>query len=81
MSDSLLPPEILSLPVSARLVLVEELWDSIAEDSQPLELTAAQRAELDRRLELRKSSPQTGLAWKDVKQRLFRQWASSNHIN
>jgi putative addiction module component (TIGR02574 family) len=72
MSDSLLPPEILSLPVSARLVLVEKLWDSIAEDSQPIELTAAQRAELDRRLELRKSSPQAGLSWEVVRHRLLK---------
>lgn len=70
MSDSLLPPEILGLPISARLVLVEQLWDSIADDELAFELTAAQKAELDRRLELQKTSPWQNSSWEVVKQRL-----------
>lgn len=73
MSDSHLPPEILGLPVSARLILVEQLWDSIALDEQAFELSAAQQAELDRRLELRRTSPERGSAWSVVKQRLLNQ--------
>jgi putative addiction module component (TIGR02574 family) len=71
MSDSLLPPEILGLPISTRLVLVEQLWDSIADDEQGIELTAAQKAELDRRLELQKTSPRLNSSWEAVKQRLL----------
>ncbi len=73
MSDSLLPPEILGLPVSARLVLAKQLWDSIAEDEQSFELSAAQQTELDRRLELRSASPERGSAWAVVKARLLNQ--------
>ena len=48
MSASLKSLGIEKLSVEERLVLVEELWDSIAEATP---LTEAQRAELDRRLE------------------------------
>ena len=39
------------LPVEDRIRLVEDLWDSIAQDQQALPLTPEQAAELDRRLE------------------------------
>lgn len=38
------------LPVEERIKLVEDLWDSIAEDRNALPVTPEQRAELDRRL-------------------------------
>jgi len=38
-------------PVDERITLVEKLWDSIVSDQQALPLTAAQKAELDRRLD------------------------------
>lgn len=38
------------LPVEERIKLVEDLWDSIAEDRTALPVTLEQRAELDRRL-------------------------------
>jgi len=50
MADSSLPPEIRELPVSERIDLVEAIWDSIVEDQGRVELTDAQKAELDRRL-------------------------------
>lgn len=39
------------LPVEERIKLVEDLWDSIAEDRKALQVTPEQKAELDRRLE------------------------------
>ena len=39
------------LPVEEKIKLVEDLWDSIAADQQALQLTAEQKAELDRRLD------------------------------
>lgn len=71
MSESLLPPEILGLPISTRLAIVEQLWNSIADDEQGIELTAAQKDELDRRLELQKTSPLPNSSWDVVKQRLL----------
>ncbi len=39
------------LPVEERIRIVEDLWDSIAADQKALQLTAEQKAELDRRLD------------------------------
>ena len=43
--------KIRDLSVEERIRLVEDIWDSIAEDQGALPLTDAQREELDRRLE------------------------------
>ncbi len=42
---------ILKLPIEERIRLVEDIWDSIAADQSALDLTEAQRKELDRRLD------------------------------
>ena len=55
------------LSVEERLALVEELWDSIAEDSAALPLSEAQRAELDRRLADHEARPDDVISWADVK--------------
>jgi putative addiction module component (TIGR02574 family) len=39
------------LPITEKLQLVEDLWDSIADDRQALPLSVEQRMELDRRLD------------------------------
>ena len=66
-----LPPEIRFLPVPERLILVEQIWDSIAEDQEQIELTDAQKAELDRRLDADEASPGRGEPWEVVKRRLL----------
>ncbi len=70
MAQPSLPPEIRDLPVPERIALVERIWDSIVEDEGEFELTEAQKAELDRRLARRESSPGQGSSWKEVKERL-----------
>jgi len=44
--------ELRQLSIAERIQLVEDLWDSIAVDAAAPPLTAAQYAELDRRLSL-----------------------------
>jgi putative addiction module component (TIGR02574 family) len=70
MNPTPLPPEIRSLPVPERLILVEQIWDSIAEDQEQIELTDAQKAELDRRLAAHEDSPESGATWEEVEKRL-----------
>ena len=60
-----------SLPVAERLELVEDLWDSIAEDAGGLQPTAAQVAELDRRLDRCDESPAEGTDWDTLKGRIL----------
>lgn len=64
--------DVQELPVSERLDLVGEIWDSIAQVPDALELTEAQRAELDRRLEAYRRDPKAGSPWPEVKARLLR---------
>jgi putative addiction module component (TIGR02574 family) len=71
MTASSVPPEIRRLPVPERIQLVEQIWNSIAEDQAALELTAAQKAELDGRLAAHEAAPDRGSSWEDVKERLL----------
>jgi len=62
--------DILELPVSERILLVEDIWNSIAMMPEEVVLTEDQRAELDRRLEEYHRSPEGGSPWEEVKARL-----------
>jgi len=62
--------EIKKLSVAERIMIVEEIWDSIAADQESLEVTEAQRRELDRRLDAYHSSPKEGSSWGEVKRRV-----------
>ncbi len=64
--------DVLELPVAERLKLIEAIWDSIAEAPQALELTEAQRAELDRRLDEYERHPEAGSPWSEVRQRILK---------
>ena len=65
--------EVLALPVAERLRLVETIWVSIAEVPETLQLTKAQEAELDRRLDAYRKNPAIGSPWPDVKARILKQ--------
>ena len=65
--------DLLNMPVAERLRLVEDLWDSIAEVPEKLELSDAQRKELDERLEKYHRDPEAGSPWEDVKKRILEQ--------
>jgi putative addiction module component (TIGR02574 family) len=56
-----------NLSISDRIRLVEEIWDTIAEENETLELTDAQKRELDRRLEWTKNNPCQGRTWDEIK--------------
>lgn len=71
MSQSSLPPEIRHLPIPERVQLVEQIWDSIADDEKQFRLTDAERAELDRRIAAHQADPNRGAPWNDVKKRLL----------
>jgi putative addiction module component (TIGR02574 family) len=54
------------LRLEERLSLVEELWDSIAADSEAVPLTGPQRVELDRRLADHEADPTDVTSWDEV---------------
>jgi putative addiction module component (TIGR02574 family) len=63
--------DVLELPVSERLELVGDIWDSIAQFPEKVALTPEQSAELDRRLEAYRSNPAAGSPWSEVKARIL----------
>lgn len=56
-----------NLSITDRIRLVEEIWDTIAEENEAFELSAAQKRELDRRLELATNNPGRGRTWDEIK--------------
>jgi len=59
------------LSIPDRILLVEEIWDTIAEENQAFELTDAQKRELDRRMELAQTNAgqdrAIGRTWDEIK--------------
>ena len=64
--------DILDLPVVERILLVEDIWDSITAGPEAVVLSPAQREELDRRLEAYHRDPQAGSPWDEVKARILK---------
>ncbi len=60
------------LSIPERLDLVEDIWDSIAQDAQALALTVEERAELDRRWADHERDPNSAIPWEIVRDELFR---------
>jgi len=59
-----------ALPVSERIQLAEDLWDTVAADAPRIRLSAAQLTELDRRLDRFEQSPDEGVTWSSLKARI-----------
>jgi len=62
--------DILSLSVPERILLVEDIWDSIAEVPESIPLSARQKAELDSRLQAYRRTPGKGAPWAVVLKRI-----------
>jgi putative addiction module component (TIGR02574 family) len=60
------------LPVAERIMLVQDLWDSIAEHPDELELSEEHKQLLDSRLEAYHQNPQAGSPWEQVKARILK---------
>ena len=55
------------LSVEDRLLLVGEIWDSIAHAQPTVPLTESQQQELERRLRDHEQNPDDVVSWEDVK--------------
>jgi putative addiction module component (TIGR02574 family) len=60
---------LLKLSRAERLQLVEDLWDSLAEEDSKLPVSDEKRDELRRRKERFLQHPDSGRTWEQVKQR------------
>jgi len=65
--SSNLTEEAKKLSIAERINLVEEIWDSIAEENGCFELSDAQKEELDSRLESFRANPSRGRTWEEIR--------------
>jgi len=70
MMNKITTANLLQLSVSERIQLVEDLWDSIVLVPESVQLTEAQKQELDRRLDAYHKNPDTGSPWELVRERI-----------
>jgi len=59
-----------SLSVAERVLIIEDIWDSIVSSNKDLPVTDEQKKELDSRLEAYYKNPNEGKSWKEVKNNL-----------
>ncbi|MCX6639387.1 MAG: addiction module protein [bacterium] len=62
--------DVLEMPIPERILLVEDIWDSISTIPEAVELTDEQRKLLMNRLEEYRLNPQSGSPWEMVKNRI-----------
>jgi putative addiction module component (TIGR02574 family) len=63
----------LELSVPERIQLVSEIWDSVAECPEKIELTDATRRLLRKRLAAYRANPDAGSPWSDVRRRILKE--------
>ena len=72
MATQTVPAEYMKLPVSERIQLVEDIWDSIAAEApDAVALSESQKAELHRRVAAHRDDPSTAVPWEQVRAKLF----------
>jgi putative addiction module component (TIGR02574 family) len=61
---------ILDLSIPERIQLIEDIWDSITDTPESLQLSDGQKAELDNRLVAYRNDPGEGSPWHLVRERI-----------
>lgn len=74
--STLTKSDILSLSIAERILLVEDIWDSVAEVPESVGLTETDKIELDERLALYHQDPEAGSPWGLVKERIKNQYGA-----
>jgi putative addiction module component (TIGR02574 family) len=63
--------DIAAMPLQERIRLVEDIWDSIAELPDAVEIPEWHKRELEKRLAAYHANPEEGSPWEDVKKRIM----------
>ena len=63
--------DIAELPLDERIQLVEDIWDTIAELPDTVEVPDWHKAELDKRLESYHANDREGTPWSELKAKLL----------
>ena len=62
--------KVLTLPVDERIEIVQSIWDSVAAVPEAVQLTDAQRLEVNKRLQAYREDPRAGSPWPEVRDRI-----------
>jgi putative addiction module component (TIGR02574 family) len=68
--DSNLLLQIKKLSIAERVLIVEDIWDSIILHNENLSVTENQKEDLDKRYKHYKNNREKGVSWTKVKRRL-----------
>jgi putative addiction module component (TIGR02574 family) len=63
--------DIAEMPIQQRIQLVEDIWDSIADMPEAVEIPHWHKQELEKRLEAYHADPSEGSPWQDIKKRIL----------
>lgn len=63
--------DIAEMTLKDRIQLVEDIWDSIAEIPEVIEIPEWHKEELDKRLKAYHDNPNAGSPWPEVKHRII----------
>lgn len=63
--------DVLTLSIPERIQLVEDIWDTIANEPEVIELTDKEKQLIDERLEAYHRNPDFGSPWDEVYQRII----------
>ncbi len=74
--ENALISQINALSLSEKILLVEEIWDSIARENESFELSKSQEEELDRRIQSYTENPNQGRSWEEIKSEFLKRKAS-----
>ena len=69
---SITASEIAKMPIQQRIQLVEDIWDSIADMPEAVEIPEWHKQVLEKRLEAYHANPNEGSPWKDAKKRILK---------
>ncbi len=69
---SITASEIAKMPIQQRIQLVEDIWDSIVDMPEAVEIPEWHKKELEKRLEAYHANPNEGSPWEDVKKRILK---------
>ena len=62
--------EIKQLDITERILLVEEIWDSIAKEQEHVSLSEYEKEVLDKRLSGFEKDPGTLMTWNEIKSKI-----------
>ncbi len=62
--------DVLALSIPERIQIVEDIWDTIANELEVIELTEEEKKIIDERLEAYHRNPDLGSPWEDVYKRI-----------